>query len=164
MVDDQTALGLAQEGLREIESAVLRLLDASPQGLRNAQIARLLDLRSDFDGRRSDYLTYSVLGGLLAAGRINWDEDTKLFTSLHPDTTPMDSARAGLRQIENGIMRLLEANPHGLRNSEIADLLHLRSAFRGRQHDYLTYSVLGGLLAKGQVAWDQETKLFTKPG
>ena len=45
---------LAQEGLRQIETAVLQLLDANPQGLRNAQIAESLGLRSDFRGRQKD--------------------------------------------------------------------------------------------------------------
>ena len=71
-------------------------------------------------------------------------------------------AQAGLRQIEDAILRLLEANPQDLRNSEMADLLGLRSDFRGRQKNFLTYSVLGGLLSKGQVDWDQNTKLFAK--
>ena len=63
--DSQT---LAQEGLRQIETAILRLLEASPQGLRNSEIAESLGLRSDFQGRQKDYLTYSILGGLLARG------------------------------------------------------------------------------------------------
>ena len=37
---------LAQEGLRHIEDAILRLLRAHLQGLRNAQIADALCLRS----------------------------------------------------------------------------------------------------------------------
>ena len=39
--------------------------------------------------------------------------------------------------------------------------LNLRSDFRGRQKDYLTYSVLGGLMRQGRVAWNKETKRFT---
>ena len=70
MNDDPTALRMAQEGLKQIEDAIVRLLDRNPQGLRNAQIADLLDLRSDFQGNSRNYLTYSVLGGLLAKSKV----------------------------------------------------------------------------------------------
>ena len=71
---------LAQTGLRQIEDAILGLLQRHPEGLRNAQIAELLNLRSDFDGRQKDYLTYSVLGGLLKRGRVARDQKTKAFS------------------------------------------------------------------------------------
>ena len=72
----------AQQGLRQIEDAILRLLDGHPQGLRNAQIADLLGLRSDFRGRQKNYLTYSVLGGLLARGEVDWNQESKIFTRV----------------------------------------------------------------------------------
>ena len=71
-------------------------------------------------------------------------------------------AQEGLRHIENAILMLLESHPAGLRNSQIADALGLRSSIRGRQRNYLTYSVLGGLMDQGKVAQDQETSIFTK--
>ena len=80
------------------------------------------------------------------------------------DPTALRMAQAGLKQIEDAIVRLLDRNPQGLRNAEIADLLDLRSDFLGNQRDYLTYSVLGGLIAKGRVAWHYEGRfrIFTK--
>ncbi len=72
------------------------------------------------------------------------------------------TAQEGLQLIEDAILRLLEANPQGLRNAQIADLLGLHSDFRGNQKDYLTYSVLSGLIAKKQVIRNEETKLFIK--
>ena len=77
---------------------------------------------------------------------------------------PRELAQSGLQQIEEAILRLLSSNPQGLRNSEIAELLNLRSDFRGRQKDYLTYSVLGGLIAHGKVVRDEKTKLFSRLG
>ena len=77
-------------------------------------------------------------------------------------TTVQQAASEGLHQIEDAIIRLLLNNPQGLRNSEIADMLNLRSEFRGGQRNYLTHSVLGGLLSKGKVTQDRETKLYTK--
>ena len=80
MIQSEELRSLAQAGLQQIEQAVLRLLDANPQGLRNSEIAELLDLRSSFRGRQKNYLTYSVLGGLISRGRVDQDETTKLFT------------------------------------------------------------------------------------
>ena len=153
---------IAQEGLSKIESSILRLLDANPQGLRNAEIARLLGLTFDFRGNYKNYLTYSVLGGLLRHGKIEWDTDTKLFTSQGRDTSALEAGQQGLHQIEEAILNLLETHPEGLRNVEIADLLGLRSDFKGGQRNYLTYTILGGLLERGTVSWEHTTKLFTK--
>ena len=77
MNSDPTALKMAQEGLQQIEDAMLRLLDRNPQGLRNAQIADLLDLRSDFLGNQKDWLTYSVLGGLIKQRKVTSHRETR---------------------------------------------------------------------------------------
>lgn len=156
--DSQT---LAQEGLRQIETAILRLLDASPRGLRNAEIADSLGLHSHFQGRQKDYLTYSILGGLLARGRITWDQGTKVFTASSSAFTPEDEAQKGLKQIEGSILYLLGDRLEGLTNAQIARALGLQSDFNGSQRDYLTYSVLGGLLASGRVVRSQQTKAFS---
>jgi hypothetical protein len=71
-------------------------------------------------------------------------------------------AQEGLRHIESAILMLLDSYPDGLRNSQIAELLGLRSSIRGRQRNYLTYSVLGGLMDQGKIAQDCETSIFTK--
>ena len=82
MNDDVNARQIAQDGLQRVEEAILKLLDSNPQGLRNTQVADLLDLRSDFRGRQRDYLTYSVLGGLIAKGKAYWDQQTKIFSRV----------------------------------------------------------------------------------
>lgn len=71
-------------------------------------------------------------------------------------------AQEGLLCIEDAVLMLLESNPQGLRNSQIADALGLRSSIRGGQRNYLTYSVLGGLMARGVVAQNRESKVFTR--
>lgn len=71
-------------------------------------------------------------------------------------------AQEGLRHIEDAVLMLLEAHPQGLRNAQIADALGLRSSIRDGQRNYLTYSVLGGLMARGAVAQDRNTKVFTR--
>lgn len=79
------------------------------------------------------------------------------------DDTARALAQEELARIERAILILLEPHPEGLRNSQVADLLGLRSSIRGRQQDYLTYSVLGGLMERGAVTHNQLTKMFTKP-
>lgn len=46
---------------------------------------------------------------------------------------------------------MAKANPNGITNSDAASLLGLRSDYRGRQKDYLSYSVLGLLLREGKI-------------
>ena len=64
MVDkEQSAMGnittiqqVASEGLHQIEDAISRLLSNNPQGLRNSEIAEMLNPNPpmDRDGRRED--------------------------------------------------------------------------------------------------------------
>jgi hypothetical protein len=60
----------ATEGRQAIEQAILALLRDHEDGLINNEIARELGLESDFNGRQRNYLTYSVLGGLMKTGRV----------------------------------------------------------------------------------------------
>ncbi len=58
MNTDTTAHAMAQEGLHQIEEAILRLLTVNPQGLRNFEIADLLGLRSNSLGNQRNFLIY----------------------------------------------------------------------------------------------------------
>jgi len=53
-----------------LESVILDSLDQQTGGLYNNEIARRLGLESAYEGRQANYLTYSLLGGLLADGRV----------------------------------------------------------------------------------------------
>ena len=79
MTEDAVSRALAQEGLRLIEDAILRLLEANPQGLGNIEIADSPRLLSSFKGGDLDCLTYSVLGLLLEDGRVVRSPGTGLF-------------------------------------------------------------------------------------
>ena len=70
MNHDEVAHAIAQEGLWLIENAILRLLDANSQGLRNIEIADSLGLRSSSQGNQRNYLTYSILGNLIEEGKV----------------------------------------------------------------------------------------------
>ena len=67
----------AQEGLNLIKDAILAELRSESEGLRNADLAERLGLRSDIRGKQKDYLTYSVLGLLLASDRVKQRNDKR---------------------------------------------------------------------------------------
>lgn len=60
----------AQVGLTLLKDAVLEFAQANPGGVKNAEVASLLGLRSDYGGGSKDYLSYSLLGLLMREGRI----------------------------------------------------------------------------------------------
>ena len=91
---------MAQDGLQLIEQAIIRLLEANSQGLRNAQIADLLGLHSDFRGNQKDYLTYSVLGGLIAKEKVIRNDETKLFANVATKEEEIDIAAVGRAMYE----------------------------------------------------------------
>jgi uncharacterized protein len=63
----------------------------------------------------------------------------------------VERAQLGLQLLKTAIVDLARANPDGITNSDAASLLGLRSDYRGKQKDYLSYSVLGLLLRKGKI-------------
>jgi len=60
----------AIEARDELERVILAYLKARPAGAINNEIAKELGLESDFEGRQKNYLTYSLLGGLMRKGLI----------------------------------------------------------------------------------------------
>jgi hypothetical protein len=52
----------AQQGLVFLKEAILGILAQNPKGLRNSEIAEILDIHTDYDGRQKDYLSWSLLG------------------------------------------------------------------------------------------------------
>ena len=74
MYDRVLARKLAQEGPRDIQNAILNVLDSAPQGMKNAEIADLPGRRSSIRGRQKNSLTYSVLGTLMEGGRVKQDK------------------------------------------------------------------------------------------
>jgi hypothetical protein len=62
-----------------------------------------------------------------------------------------------LELLKTAIVELAKANPAGITNSDAASLLGLRSDYRGKQKDYLSYSVLGLLMREGKIVRETET-------
>ena len=69
----------------------------------------------------------------------------------------VERAQLGLQLMKTAIFELAKANVAGITNSDAASLLGLRSDYRGKQKDYLSYSVLGLLLREGKVVRETET-------
>ena len=63
----------------------------------------------------------------------------------------VERAQIGLFLLKSAIIELARANPDGITNADAASLLGLRSDYRGRQKDYLSYSVLGLLMREGKI-------------
>ena len=112
MTANKDPQAMAQEGLQLIEQAIIRLLEANPQGLRNAQIADLLGLHSDFRGNQKDHLTYSVLGGLIAKEKVSRNDESKLFAKMATKREEIDIAVIG-KAIYEGIRGELEGRHKG---------------------------------------------------
>lgn len=64
----------AAKARADLEDAILEYLKAQPEGAINNQIARDLGLESDFEGRQKNYLTYSLLGGLMKRGLVKRED------------------------------------------------------------------------------------------
>ena len=63
----------------------------------------------------------------------------------------VERAQIGLDLIKAAVLEFAEANPGGVTNADAASVLGLRSDYRGKQKDYLSYSVLGLLLREGRI-------------
>jgi hypothetical protein len=69
----------------------------------------------------------------------------------------IERAQLGLQLLKNAILELAKSNPSGITNSDAASLLGLRSDYRGKQKDYLSYSVLGLLMREGKLVRESES-------
>lgn len=77
IVVPQGAVERAQLGLDLLKTSILELAKANPKGILNSDAASLLGLRSDYQGKQKDYLSYSALGLLMREGKIDRIEDTR---------------------------------------------------------------------------------------
>lgn len=76
VVVPQGSVERAQLGLELLKTAILELARANPNGITNSDAASLLGLRSDYQGKQKDYLSYSVLGLLMREGQIVREPNT----------------------------------------------------------------------------------------
>lgn len=64
---------------------------------------------------------------------------------------PSEKAAKARLELEEAILEYLGQHPDGAINNQIARDLGLESDFDGRQKNYFSYSVLGGLMKRGLV-------------
>jgi uncharacterized protein len=76
--------------------------------------------------------------------------------------SPQEDAQSGLALVKQAILATLNNHPEGLTNAQIAEMLGLRSDYKGGQKDYLSWSVLGLLLNAGEV--QRKGRKYVLPG
>ena len=116
----------------------------------------LVDNLSETDALRIEAELISALGteetgGLLTNSVVPVGVSTKNRSRVVVPQGAVEQAQLGLTMLKDAIEKLIDANSDGITNSDAASLLGLRSDYRGRQKDYLSYSVLGLLLREGRV-------------
>ena len=97
-------------------------------------------------------------GGLLTNAVIPTGVGGKQRKGVVVPQGAVERAQLGLELLKTAILDLAKANPVGITNSDVASLLGLRSDYRGRQKDYLSYSILGLLLREGKIRREPDTK------
>lgn len=131
--------------IREIlDSGAKPLIDILVEDLTEAQTLRLeAELIAAFGTEDT--------GGLLTNSVVPAGLGGKQRQKIVVPQGAVERAQLGLEFIKSAILDLAKANPQGITNSDAASLLGLRSDYRGRQKDYLSYSILGLLLREGKV-------------
>ena len=132
-----------------------RIQDILDDG-RKPEVEIVADNLSELDALRIEALLISALGTEDTGGSLsNVVVPTGLGTKQRPKIVVpqgvVEQAQLGLAMLKNAIAKLIDANPDGITNSDAASTLGLRSDYRGRQKDYLSYSVLGLLLREEKV-------------
>jgi len=98
-------------------------------------------------------------GGILTNAVIPIGLGTKKRKNIVVPSGAVERAQQGLMMLKKAILDLARANRQGITNSDAANLLGLKSDYRGRQKDYLSYSILGLLLREGKVERVDKGKL-----
>lgn len=131
--------------IREILDAGVRpLIDILVEDLTEAQALRLeAELISAFGTEDT--------GGVLTNSVVPAGVGRKKRKNIVAPQGAVERAQLGLEFLKTAILMLARANPEGISNADAASLLGLRSDYRGRQKDYLSYSVLGLLLREGKL-------------
>jgi hypothetical protein len=68
---------LAQSGYCQIRAAIVGLLEQNTKGLTHADIVGALGLYSEYEGKHTNYLTWSILGNLIKDNIIEYSGSGK---------------------------------------------------------------------------------------
>lgn len=116
----------------------------------------VIDNLAEIEALRLEALLIAALGteetgGHLTNAVVPTGLDKRKDTRIVVPQGVVEQAQLGLGMLKAAITKLIDANPKGITNSDTASLLGLRSDYRGRQKDYLSYSILGLLLRDGKI-------------
>jgi hypothetical protein len=89
-------------------------------------------------------------GGILTNSVMPAGLGTKKRANVVVPTGAVERAQLGLAMLKKAILDLARANKQGITNSDVASVLGLKSDYRGKQKDYLSYSILGLLIREGK--------------
>ena len=67
-----SALEKSKQAVSLLKDAVIETIRQNPSGIGNSDIARLLQLESDFEGSQKNYLSWSVIGLLVNEGKVKY--------------------------------------------------------------------------------------------
>lgn len=123
----------------------------------NIIITKLADHLTEEDALRIEMELISCLGSIDNNGILyNSITPRSISSKLKPNNISLlddaiVKAQLGLKLIKEAIVAFINENPQGITNSNCAHYLGLQSNNEGRQQDYLTYSILGLLIADGEI-------------
>lgn len=63
----------AAEGVRNLKDAIVEYLTSHPDGVPHSQIVTDLGLECDYEGGQKNYLSFSVIGLLLAERKVRYE-------------------------------------------------------------------------------------------
>lgn len=147
-------------------------VDATPKGRRISEIVSaghdvlvttLVDGLSEMQAIRleaeliSSYGTEAT-GGLLTNTVVPSGKVPTPRKSLVVPAGAVEKAQLGLALLKAAVLELAKVNPKGIKNSDVASALGLRSDYGGGSKDYLSYSILGLLMRDGRVRRDRSSK------
>lgn len=67
-----TSLDKSKQAVALLKEAILETLAHHPTGIGNSDLARMLNLESDFEGSQKNYLSWSVIGLLVNEGKVKY--------------------------------------------------------------------------------------------
>ncbi len=70
MVTEDVLRATAQSGFKIMSSAIFDFVSLHPEGVRNDEVARGLNLETNFNGGQRNYLTFSILSALVQSGKV----------------------------------------------------------------------------------------------
>lgn len=119
-------------------------------------VVHLVEDLSETDAYRVEAELIAAFGTQATGGRLTNNatpSGLRAANSRHLNVPEgaIELAQGGRRLLMKAVLETVRANPQGIRNSDIASHLGLRSDNAGKQKDYLTYSILGLLMREGAV-------------